>query len=90
MPECGEGACRWQSPLEHESEGHRTIPYADRIHLMLIESNMDETNMVCPSFTRKTVGRMNILHIDINLPVFHLHSIASPLSRLADTYLNIF
>lgn len=61
-----------------------------RLYLMLIESNMDETNMVCPSFTRKTVGRVHILHIDINLPVFHLHSITSPLSRLADTYLNIF
>lgn len=61
-----------------------------RLYLMLIESDMDKMNMVCPSFTRKRVGRMTLLHIDINLPVFHLHSIASPPNRLADTYLNIF
>lgn len=35
--------------FEHESEGHQ-------LYLMLIESNMDKTNMICPLFTRKRAG----------------------------------
>ena len=52
-----------------------------RPYLVLIESNIHKMKMVCPSFTRKRVGRMTVLHTEFNLPVFHLHSIASPVIR---------
>lgn len=40
---CGEGACRWLSPLEHEHEGHQTIIYVDRIQHTQNENGLSLT-----------------------------------------------
>lgn len=44
--------------------------------LTMIESYIDKMKMVCPSFTRKRVGMMTVLHAHFNLSVLCLHSIS--------------